>query len=280
MSVDGPGVVESDLAHDVYNEILDLYDSGVSGAEIVALMSKIEGELSGDMELEIFLAASTKALWEIGSLDEARRSRLSVLVASGTSLARWGAGPGDSLVRARKAVLQRLLRQTASPRLVPRARQKYAQVKVKMFAVGDCVQMRAKGALYRGVVCDILEQRGRCEYAILIMSPSASASLESFTAGEYYGHRIPSVCHESGFVLGPTVIRLEHRMLVQAKKPFDVLGRVRLDSSKYTPGSWGGVVDMSGVIREFERVQATPEGVRQHLLPLKELLMEGGEAET
>lgn len=37
---------------------------------------------------------------------------------------------------------------------------------------------------------------------------------------------------------------------------------------------------MSGVIRAFERVQATPEGFRQHLLPLKELLVEGGSAET
>src|SRR6267378_69537 len=28
MAIDGPGIVESDLGHDVYNEILDLYDAG------------------------------------------------------------------------------------------------------------------------------------------------------------------------------------------------------------------------------------------------------------
>ena len=275
MSVDGSGIIESDLAHDVYSEILDLYDSGVSVEDIYQRISTFETGLVDDMELEIYLAASTKALWEIGLLDEARHSRLSRLFACGASLALWSRDSENSLAEERRTVLQRLLRQTSSPRKIPRARKKYSKVKRKLFAVGDCIQLQAENKIYRGVVCRVLEYRDRCEYAILVMSPETTASIESFTTGYYYGHRISSALHKCGFLLGPHVIRPEHRMLVRAKNPFEVVGQVNLDISKFALGSFGGVLEMNHVIQDFERTQTNSAVFGQDLLPLKELFTAG-----
>jgi hypothetical protein len=194
------------------------------------------------------------------------------LVASGASLAIWSKDADDSLAKERRKVLQRLLRQTSSPRKTPRARKKYPKVKVKLFAIGDCVQLQTEDKIYRGVVCKVLEYRSQCEYAILVMSPETMASIESFTNGYYFGHHISSTLNEKGFELGPHVIRPEHRMLVRANNPFEVVCRVSLDPTKFRLGSFGGVLEMSHVIEDFERTQTKSALFGQYLLPLKELL--------
>src|SRR5215469_15593307 len=120
MSIDGPGILESDLAHDVYNEILDLYDAGVPVAELHHRIATFEESLSDDLEKELYLAAAAKAFWEIGHLPETLYTRLSRLVASGASLALWGQGSDDDLTKARKVVLLAFLRKITRPRSKPR----------------------------------------------------------------------------------------------------------------------------------------------------------------
>ena len=68
MSIDGPGILDSDLAHDVYNNILDLYDAGTPVGELRRQIATFEELLSDDLEKELYLAASAKAYWEIGLL--------------------------------------------------------------------------------------------------------------------------------------------------------------------------------------------------------------------
>ena len=58
MSIDGPGILESDLGHDVYCQIMDLYDAGVSAEQIRQRIAQFEASLFDDMELEIYLSAS------------------------------------------------------------------------------------------------------------------------------------------------------------------------------------------------------------------------------
>lgn len=271
MSVDGPGIVESDLGHDVYNEILDLYDAGVEVSDIrVRLASYYEADPVDDMDKEIYLAASAKAFWEIGHLDKQLSARLSDLVQGGKSLALWEQAADPALAKERKGVLGRLLRQISVPRKTPRPRKKYTKVSTKLFAVGDCLSLDADGQVHRGVVCKILEYRGQCEYAMLVMEGRTESTVESFVSGSYYGHRIPQ--GGDGFVFGPHVIRPEHRMLKRSGNPFVVIGHVELDPSKFTLGSFGGVLEMRHVIEDFVRTKKSAAAFRHELLPLRELL--------
>src|SRR6267378_7133581 len=236
MAIDGPGIVESDLGHDVYNEILDLYDAGLEPTAILERLSSYETELIGELEKEIYLAASAKAFWEIGHLDKALSSRLTDLVSSGKSLAAWASTSDSTLASQREAALGRLLRQLAGPKKSPRPRKKYAQVKTKL----------------------------------LVMEPRTASTVESFIAGRYFGRRIPSA--KGGSVFGPHVIRPEHRMIVRSGNPFAMVGHVELDPDKFMLGSFGGVLEMEHVIKDFVRTESNAPQFGRELLPLRDLL--------
>jgi hypothetical protein len=258
MSVDGPGILQSDLGFDVYNQIIDLYDTGASVARIRQRLSQFEASLDDDVDLEIYLAASAKALWEIGQLEETRRKKLSRLLESGTSLRLWEEIGDRRFTRARKAALTRLVTLIANPRKSPRARKIYASVRRKLFSVGDCLHLVTPAKTYRGVVCKVSEHRGRCEYAILVVAPS-----KSFVTAKYYGT-----------VVGPHVIRLEHRMLIREGNPFEVVSHIALDESKIEFGSFGGVLNIDDVIADFERTMNDAKVFGLRLLPIGALLQD------
>lgn len=269
MSVDGPGILQSDLGFDVYNQIIDLYDAGANIARIRKRLSQFEASLADDVELEIYLAASAKALWEIGQLEETRRKKLSRLLESGKSLRLWEEDADRQFARARKAALSRLVAQLAKPRKNPRARKTYTAVRKKLFSVGDCLHLVTPAKTYRGVVCGVSEHRGRCEYAVLVLAPS-----KSFVTAKYYGREISSFGGEgdSGTVLGPHVIRLEHRMLIREGNPFEVVSHIDLDENKFEWGSFGGVLNIDDVIADFERTMNDAKVFGLRLLPLSALL--------
>lgn len=271
MSIDGPGILASDLAHDVYNRILDEYDAGTDVEEIRQRIAEFEPSLLDDVELEIYLAACAKAFWEIGHLAPALHHKLTALIEHGTSQELWAQTGDESLAKARKLALQRLLRQLAVARKLPRPRRKYAQIKSKLHAVGDCLELQAGGRIYRGVVCKIHEYRGNCDYAILVMHANTRPDRKSFESGRYYGRKIYNGS-TGDHILGPHVIRPEHRMLVRAGNPFKPVCHVHLDQEKYMCGSFGGVLDMSQVIADFERTQTRPGLFGLQLLPLHDLL--------
>ncbi len=273
MSIDGAGMLESDLAHDVYNEILDLYDADASVERIKEQVALYEAEIDTAQDSEIYLAASAKAFWEIGHLDRKLLERLHLLVESGESLRQWSAIDA-ALGAARKRVLTRLLLQIAVPRKSVRKRKKYKKIQAKLFSLGDCLQLEVRGAIYRGVVCKIAEYRGVCEYMMLVMAADTVSSSDGFANSYYYGHKIGSTLHAGGSISGPHVIRVDHRLLMRSGNPFRVVGKVALDESKYTPGSFGGVIELDHVITDFERTLSNPSAFRQTLLPLRELLID------
>src|SRR5262245_17512431 len=122
MSIDGPGLLESDLGHDVYNEILDLYDAGLEVSSIRERLRSLESELIDDLEQEIFLATALKSFWDIGHSQQDLRARLVDLITSGRSAAEWQRVADPTMAKARAALLTRLLRQTSSARARPRPR--------------------------------------------------------------------------------------------------------------------------------------------------------------
>ncbi|MGA3371065.1 MAG: hypothetical protein ABSC48_04820 [Terracidiphilus sp.] len=276
MSIDGPGILESDLGNDVYNEILDLYDAGVPIEELRNRIAAYNEPSSTALDKEIYLAAAAKAYWEIGQLPEALQVELSQLIQSGKSFTEWAQCGDTALARSRKNTLNRLLHQISVPRPKPRPRKKYPKIQTKLYSVGDCLELTTHEKVYRAVVCSVLEYRGVCEYAILIMGPETLSNLESFKLGYYWGHLIGSTFDKRGYVFGPHVIRLEHRMLLRENNPFKTLGHVDLDETVYSMGSFGGVLNMQHVIEDFGRTETSTIRFGWELLAFRDLLKSPG----
>lgn len=274
MSIDGPGILDSDFAHDIYNSTLDLYDAGCTPDQLHAHLADFERDCQDELDREIFLAAVIKLRWEIGLPVDDLRASLAQWVDSGKSRENWLAGGDPSLAASRIAALKRLLRQTEQARKAPRARKKYAKVQNKLFELGDCIVLDGEFGVHLGVVCMIEEYRGRCEYAILVMHPDTQRSAEGFANGCYYGHKIHSTLHEEGFIRGPHVICPEHRMLLREGNPFRKIGHLDLDPSRYHLGSFGGVLTVQDVIDDFARTLANKPAFGRDLMPLRELLID------
>jgi hypothetical protein len=102
------------------------------------------------------------------------------------------------------------------------------------------------------------------------MGPETLSNLESFESGYYWGHVIGSSIDKRGYVLGPHVIRLEHRMLLRENNPFKTLGHLDLDETVYFMGSFGGVLNMQHVIEDFEGTSSNRFG--DELLAFRDLL--------
>lgn len=249
MSIDGPGIIESDLGHDVYNEILDMYDAGAQNSAIRARLLQLEHALEDEIDREIYLAASAQALWEIGCDDDSIIQELTETIQRGASDSLWKEAAGVEIAKARASIVCRPLRQIRTARKNPKARKKHAKVRVKLFSEGDCVELRAESECYRGVVCAVTEYRGNCDYAVLVMTPETESTTESFVAGTYRGRRIET---PAGTIAGPHVIRPEHRMLVREGNPFSLVGHLELNPANFTLGSWGGVLTISDVIADFK----------------------------
>ncbi|MCY4756352.1 hypothetical protein [Pelomonas aquatica] len=273
MSISGAGVLDSDAAHDLYQGVLDRYDAGMPLEQICEWIAAFEAQAVDALELECLLAAGVKVLWEIGHPDDVLLARLLRVLDSGESRALWFSDGGTpDLAKARDGVLNRLLKQIAQPKVKPRPRRRYPQVKRRLFELGDCLELTMVGQkTYRGVVCKIDQRRGRCEYAVLVMANLPDSAPDSFRAGTYFGHYIHHFA--VGRLAGPHVIRMDHAMLVREQCPFRVVGRVDLDPESYSPGSWGGVLCMQHVVDDFERTLANDMGAfRKQRLPLSNLL--------
>ena len=274
MSVDGPGILASDLGHDVYYEIMNLYDAGTAIDEIRKRLQEFEGGLQDDMDKEIYLAASAKAFWEIGALDKSQSANLAQLVDSGVSLALWQVAGGATLFNARKAALHRLLRQIAAPRKVPRSPKKSRTIKNKLFALGDCLKWSTDDKYYRNVVTRISEANGYYGYDVLLMGPDTGSTSDEYAASHYYGRLIQSY---QGPILGPHVIFLAHRDLVRDGNPFEIVGRVNLDLSRFGAGTFGVMRAVSTLAQDLDRIRGAPgkPGLfGDVLLPLRDLLVD------
>lgn len=256
MAIDGVKIIDSDLAHDIYNEFLDLYDSNLSLPEI---RNKIESHLpvlTDDLEYEIFQTVFCQVLWEIGELTETDLAALHVIVEDERGLQIW-ADMGEDLYFERKKVLLYQLKRLSKPRIRPRQRKKWRKVDKLLFSVGECVlYIHSNGKDYALLVCDITQHRGECLYSMvpIVVDSANDITVETITKGSFVGRKIPSSLHENGFVYGFSVLRPEHRELIKYDKTFRSIGRVTIRTDNAEIGSFGGIQTQKDFEEDLVRI--------------------------
>lgn len=171
MATDGVKIIDGDLAHDTYNGIMDLYDSGASFEVIRAEIpfSKTELGLDTDFYHEIFVTAYALAFWEMGALTPEMLAEVERVIALQAGVARWTQELDAKTGRQRQQALDRLHKKLFLPNLKPRQRKRYRRVTHFFFQAGDLLAFRLADGSYRALICVAVTQyRGRCTYDLVL----------------------------------------------------------------------------------------------------------------
>jgi hypothetical protein len=138
----GKGILQDDLALDVYGDFIERYNEGADPkalrAEILERYADSASAPDGRSSVWFGLA---RAQWECGSLSRDVLSEVKKIVSSGTDVARWQEGDRKT----RQRVLNGFLARLSSPNPKPKRRIKRRVAKA-IFEVGACLAVET----YRG----------------------------------------------------------------------------------------------------------------------------------
>ena len=271
MTFAGPGLLENDLAAFTANWILDQWDAGVSPDEIRRRRAAVDEHAWTPLGVECLQAAWVKTLWEIGALAPDEREVLRGLLDDGASLELWAAIGGAAMARKRKALLERLLVQVATPKATLRGRKPTAVVKLKLFGVGDCLTITTTSQGWHAVVTHVDDKRGRCQYVIAPVQTVRQPTQHGFEEGTIVGHWIGTPC---GRIFGIWGEWFDHRVLVRDGNPFTTVAQVQLDPSLCTVGSYSGDIALAAIDKRFMQVKVLP-GHHYVALPLARVVRQG-----
>lgn len=171
MAVDGPGVLDSDLAADVHDAFFERYDAGADPTEVgEQLRATYARECLEDSEREIFLAALADCLWNVGAPVEELRGPIERLLAANAAF--WG-----DLYPRRRAAISRLLTRLDTPKRTPLPRKKARLPRKLPFEEGDYLVFTKKNGKAVLVAVWAIEKRGQLRYDLVF--PNLSRPAES-----------------------------------------------------------------------------------------------------
>jgi len=259
MAIDGPKIIDSDLAHDIYNEFMDLYDFGLDISKIREKIEEWKSNLADDLEVEIFNSVYCEALWEIGELNKVDVVALENIVQNESGFKLWKNIDID-LYNARKKILQRQLLKISKCKSKVRNRKKYRSVTNFHFQVGDCLAYRntTHNSMQALLVFDIEQHRGECLYSMAIITNNNSDlnSIKFFINGQFIGRKIPSTLDPNGFYYGFSCVRPEHRVLMKYIDCFTYVGTISLRKDNTGFGSFGGILTQRDLDDDLNRLMS------------------------
>ena len=269
MTFSGPGLLENELATFTADWILDQWDAGVPADEIRRRRAAaVDDDVWTPFGVECVQAAWVKTLWEIGALVPDERDRLRALLDDGASLELWAANGGAAMARKRKALLERLLVQVATPKATLRGRKPTSVIKQKLFSVGDCLTITTASRDWHALVTHVYEKRGRCQYVIGPVQSVRQSTQHGFEEGTIVGHWIGT---PGGRIFGIWGVWFDHRVLVRDGNPFTTVAQVQLDPSRCTVGSYSGDIPLAAIEKRFMQIKVLP-GHHYVMLPLAEVV--------
>jgi len=263
MAIDGTKIIDSDTAHDIYNEFIDLYDADI---DIVEIKNKIEfwrNNVFDESEFEIFITTYALALWETGNLTEEISHEARKAIALGAGVKMWLEESGEVDAKRREKELENFLQKISIPKNKPRKRKKYKKITNFLFEIDDIVSFQLQDKSYRAaILLNIFQYRGQCIYQF---TPTSYMQTEKPTESvikdcSVFVRKIGSgfdrktikkmqpgiekfwVSDKSftiPFTIGFALDGVEHKDLLDFKEKFEVIGKAKIKDSFREMGSIG-----------------------------------------
>ena len=165
MATDGVKIIDSDLAHDTYWGILDMYDNGIDIESILKEYPFQQQDCYDDFDYEIYLTSLALAFWEIGIMNDSLLAHVKNVINKETSFRIWSEESDEKLAKQRWQILNRFIKKISSRKNKVRKPMKYRKVKNFHFNTDDLLTFKLEDNLYRAIICTkTVQYRGECSY--------------------------------------------------------------------------------------------------------------------
>lgn len=263
MATNGVKIIDSDLAWDTYNSIMDLYDSD---AEIHIIRKEVpfvktDFGIYTDFYYEIFVTTYALAMWEIGEISSEIINEVKRVVEIKAGVKVWTEEMNIKEGKKRQKVLDNLIKKITTPNNKIRKRKKYHVVKNLFFNENDVLIYKLKDNNYYAVICTQIRQKWReCSYylAFTNFKNSDKPTINDVTKSFIFGHKIKSgyspeltlefqtnvniiweYVNQNDFVFGLKQVVISHKDFIQIKFCFEQIGQIKLYNSLKKTGSIG-----------------------------------------
>jgi hypothetical protein len=297
MAIDGLKIIDSDLAHDVYNEFMDLYDAKV---DIDTIRQKIEtwrSEVVGDVEFEIFITSYGLALWETGNLLENIFLEIEAAIEKGAMAKMFLEEADVKASDGRQKELKRLWTKLGSPKKNPRKRKSYKKITDFLIPVDSIVAFRLPDKTFgAAIILNIDQHRGYCKYNFALLPYLAlekptelvikngkifivrigcgSTDAETVKAMHPGIERVWAGNEELGipFFMGLPIIVTEHSALTHFSHELQVIGTVQIANNFKALGSMTYANTFEALVELTKAVHTDVDTFRFKLIDLQNII--------
>ena len=263
MATDGVKIIDGDLARDVYEQIMDLYDSDASIETIKSEIPFVKEDygLETDFYYEIFVTAYALAFWEIGELTEEILNEVKRVIDLKAGVKLWTEEYAESEGKKRQKELDKLLKKISQPNQNVRKRKKYRTIKNLYFQPDDILTFQLSDNNYYAVICaKVTQYRGQCTYDLVattykdLTKPTIEDLTNCFIAGIKIGSgydpketlslqpnvdEIWEYSKDTNFFFGVCYYLVTHRDIISFKDKFEIVGKLKIKESFKKDGSYG-----------------------------------------
>ena len=281
MATDGVKIIDGDLARDVYEQIMDLYDSEASVETIKNEIPFVKDDygLDTDFYHEIFVTAYALAFWEIGELTEEILEEVKRVIDLKAGVKLWTEEYAESEGKKRQKELDKLLKKISQPNQKVRKRKKYRIIKNLYFQPDDVLTFQLSDKNYYAVVCaKVTQQRGQCTYDLVattykgLTKPTIEDLKNCYIAGRTIGSgydkkttlslqpnvdEIWEYIKGTNFFFGVCYYLVTHKDIISFKDKFEVVGKLRIKESFKKSGSYE--------YADFERLESIFNDLDDHM---------------
>lgn len=257
MATDGVKIIDSDLAHDTYWGIMDLYDSGTD-VEAIKMEYPLERSYYDEFNEEIYVTAYALAFWEIGALTDEIIEHVRLVIAKGAGVRGWSEEWGEEGGKARQTELNKLWRKISKPRNKVRKQKKYRTITRFHYHEGDVLTFKGGDGMYYCTYLLLISQhRGECVYHFVpfmyraLQQPQLANVLSSYLVGQ----RIASSRNAEGFIYGLCATGVIHQEMHSYKLHFQKIGRFDVLSKYRGLGMEGGSRDWNDFSQWHEQIE-------------------------
>ena len=284
MATDGVKIIDGDTAHDTYQGIMDLYDSGATIGTIRSKNPFPQADYYDDFDCEIYTTAYALAMWEIGHMTDDVLQEVKRVIEIGACAKSWTEEYDAKAGKARQKELDKLLTKISSENLKVRKVKKYKTISNFLFDENDVLAFQLTDENYYATILFKIDQyRGHCTYEFgkVLYKGSKFPTLETIADSEIIGRKIPSghgmdmtsifamgieeMMKEGGideilkreaekigsFVIGMDKTAVHHKHLINFTDNFKKIGQLKIKASYKDTGSYGGASDFNDLTREF-----------------------------